>query len=114
MAITVHPAEKFIGAYGPSYRSGVLVDHADAFVAAGGRIRHGKHAVWAVLPSGKAFPLVCGELVRIDTEDGPISGRCGRDIARAGACEMHADERQGWLDMSEAERCEWERSHDEL
>ena len=107
-------AEQFIGAYGPAWLTGVLIDHADAFVAQGGRIRTGRHAFWAVLPNGQACPVVCGDFVQIDTEDGPISGRCGCNVVPdLGACERHAEERQEWLAMSESERVMWEKSHDE-
>ena len=106
-------AEQFVGGYGPAWRTGVLIDHTDSFVAAGGRLRVGRNATWAVLPTGRAIPVVCGEIVRIDTEDGPMSGRCGLNVFRdLGACDAHAEERQGWMDMSEAERCAWERDRD--
>jgi hypothetical protein len=72
----------------------------------------------------------CPDLVIIDTEDGPMSGRCLRPITdkiylyRAygdteahpttlPACEGHAEERVGWGAMSEPERAAWERRQDE-
>lgn len=73
---------------------------------------------------------LCPDLVEIDTEDGPASGRCLRPISdkvylyRAygdtearpttlPACEGHAEERVGWGAMSETERVAWERSHED-
>ena len=105
--------EQFIGSYGPTYRSALVVDHTDLFVAAGGRIHVGLHATWAMVPGWQAFPVVCGEIVRIDTEDGPISGRCGCNVVGdLGACQGHAEERDGWLAMDESERCAWERDRE--
>lgn len=113
--ITVHPAERYVGAYGQSYRSGVLIDHQVAFTEAGGTIRVGKHSTWAIIPKMAAIPVVCGHLVWIDTEDGPIDGRCGANVVGdRGACEGHADERDEWMSMSEPERCAWERNRDEM
>jgi hypothetical protein len=113
--MNVTKAEQFIGAYGQSYRAGVLIDHTDRFVEAGGTIRVGRHAVWALVPKMAAIPVVCGEIVEIATEDGPISGRCGCNVAKdLGACAGHANERDEWLAMSEAERCAWERNRDEM
>lgn len=82
---------RFIGRYGQTWRDGLLSDHLDLFVRAGGTHRpsrsHG--AGWAVI-DGKAFPVVCSEIVRIDTEDGLVSGRCGANaLAATGTCEAH-------------------------
>ena len=110
---TITPPEQFIGSYGPAYRSSLVIDHVDLFEAAGGTIHVGKHATWAMVPGWQAFPVVCGDIVRIDTEDGPTDGRCGRNVVGdLGACQAHADERQGWLDMDESERCAWEMSRE--
>lgn len=114
-ALTFSPLEVLVGAYGPAWRSGVLIDNTDRFVAEGGSIRVGRHATWAVMLNGKAFPVVCGALVEVATEDGPLSGRCGRDVeGDRGACGSHADERDEWMSMGERERCAWERAHDEM
>lgn len=104
--------EQFVGAYGPSYREGVLIDNLEAFVTAGGSVRVGKHGTWASLPGAAAIPVVCGDIVRIDTEDGPSDGRCGRNLdGERGACPAHADERDTWMAMSERERADWEGSN---
>ena len=86
--------ELFIGAYGPTWREGLLSEHLDAFVRAGGTHRpsRSRGAGWAVI-DGKAIPVVCSEVVRIDTEDGPISGRCG---ANALASSMTCDDHNLW------------------
>jgi hypothetical protein len=119
--------EEYVGQYGDRHvrddegysvlvgRRSLLIDHTEMFEAAGGTIRVGKHATWAVLPGGEAVPVVCGDIIRIHTEDGPSDGRCGLNVVGdLGACQGHADERQGWRDMSEAERCQWEKDHDDF
>lgn len=81
----------FIGAYGQNWRSGLISEHLDLFVRAGGTHRASRSgsAGWAVV-DGKAYPVLCSELVRIDTEDGPQSGRCGSPALEAtGTCEAH-------------------------
>lgn len=107
---TTEPA-RFIGSYGPTWRSGLISEHLDLFIRAGGthRTSAGLGAGWAVV-DGVAHPVVCSELVSIDTEDGPVSGRCGVPALDAtGACEGHSEERAHWLAMSEAERAFIER-----
>ena len=108
------PAQDIIGWYGQhTFRTSLLIDHVDLFEAAGGTIRVGRHSTWAVLPTGLACPVVCGEIIQIDTEDGPESGRCGLNVrGEEGACERHAEERQGWLAMDESERCSWEHDRE--
>lgn len=83
--------ETFIGAYGQQWRAGLLSEHLDLFVRAGGTHRPSRSlgAGWAVIGT-KAYPVVCSEIVRVDTEDGPVSGRCGANaLARTGTCERH-------------------------
>lgn len=39
---------------------------------------------------GKAIPVVCSEIVQVDTEDGPVSGRCGVNaLDVTGTCDAH-------------------------
>ena len=122
---TTTSPDEFIGMYGTDIErdeegyshvvghASLVVDHTDLFEAAGGTIRVGLHATWAVLPTGQAFPVACGDLVPIRTEDGPSDARCGLNVVGdLGACQGHAEERQGWLDMDESERCAWERDHE--
>jgi hypothetical protein len=101
--------EEFLGAYGQDYRRGLLIDHIDLFEAAGGTIRVGKHATWAILPGYPAIPVVCGDIIRIDTEDGPTDGRCGLNVGPHGACEGHYEQKVYWASQTEAETCQWER-----
>lgn len=73
---------------------------------------------------------LCPEVIAIDTEDGPGTGRCRGPIVTvtippdsrygetapytaAFACEGHSQEILGWRAMTELERCEWERRHAE-
>lgn len=72
---------------------------------------------------------LCPELVWVDTEDGPVTGRCQAPITdrwfmyrgygdaearpvQLPACEGHAEERVGWGVMTDAEQAEWEKRHD--
>ena len=99
--------DEFIGAYGPRHREGLISEHTWAFEKAGGTIRYstsGTGRQWALVPSGKgekAYPVVCSEIIKVDTEDGPTSGRCGEPAMRLGACERHAEEIESYMAMSE-------------
>jgi hypothetical protein len=111
--MTTTDIETFVNGYGPTWRSGVLIDNTDRFIAAGGHIRNGVTAMWAVMADGIAHPVVCGEMVRIDTEDGSITGRCGCNVIRDfGACDYHAAIIAEWREQSEAETVAWERARD--
>lgn len=90
LTTTTAPAD-FIGAYGQQWRQGLLSEHLDLFVRAGGTHRPSRSlgAGWAVI-DGKAIPVVCSEIVRVDTEDGPVSGRCGANALDAtSTCDAH-------------------------
>lgn len=90
LTTTTTPAD-FLGMYGQTWRQGLLSEHLDLFVRAGGTHRPSRSlgAGWAVV-DGKAWPVVCSEIVRVDTEDGPVSGRCGANaLARTGTCDRH-------------------------
>lgn len=112
------PLDAFVGGYGPAWKRGLLSEHVDLFLAAGGTLRtasSGSGRQWALVPLGKgmeAVPVVCSELVEIYTEDGKASSRCGAPAHRLGACETHAEEIEAYMAMSEAERAHWERSLD--
>lgn len=91
LTTTTAPAD-FIGMYGQTWREGLLSEHLDLFVRAGGTHRASRNggAGWAVLDRGRAVPVVCSEIVRVDTEDGPVSGRCGANALEAtGTCDAH-------------------------
>lgn len=110
--------EQFVGSYGPDFKPGVLAEHLEAFQRAGGIVRRatsGSGAMWALVPSGKAvkaYPVVCGDVVPVQTEDGIVTGRCGIIATREGACAGHAAEMDSWREMAEAERAAWERDRD--
>ena len=73
---------------------------------------------------------LCPDLVMVDTEDGPMDGRCllpvvevtipahrhwGEDVPAevvAFACEGHSQQRISWMTLSEPERLEVERRED--
>lgn len=88
---TTTAPEMFLAGYGPRWTTGLLSEHLDLFVQAGGEFRPGASRLgWAVVDR-KAYPVVCSEIVRIDTEDGPMSGRCGAPAeADHGRCDSHA------------------------
>lgn len=104
-ATTTHAdLDQFIGSYGQGWKVGLISEHVPAFLAAGGTVRQasrGGH--WAVV-DGRAYRVLCSELVQVETEDGPISGRCGQVALVEGSCEAHAEEREQWMALSEAER----------
>lgn len=88
--------ERFIGAYGPDWRAGLLSEHLDLFKLAGGAFRpsSGDGAGFALIPTEDggmiARPVVCSELIEVWTEDGRQSGRCGRPALDAtGTCPAH-------------------------
>ena len=87
--------DRFVGKYGTDWRDGVLTEHLDLFKRAGGVHRPSPSdlAGWALVPGENgtvAFPVVCSELIRVDTEDGPVSGRCGHPALDAtGTCPGH-------------------------
>ena len=92
----------FLGSYGPEWRTGVVVDHVEMFVAAGGTVRpaaSGSGASWAVV-DGIAYPVVCGELVAIRTEDGVTDGRCGSPATVDGCCAGHAEIVASYADVA--------------
>jgi hypothetical protein len=71
----------------------------------------------------------CAEVVWIDTEDGPVTGRCMGPITNRvfmyrgysdpvakpttlPMCEGHAEEMVGWGAMTQQEQADWERRRD--
>ncbi len=83
--------DRFIGSYGQTWRPALISEHLDLFIQAGGTHRpaNSTGAGWAVV-DGVAYPVVCSEIVRVDTEDGPVSGRCGHNaLAATGTCDYH-------------------------
>jgi hypothetical protein len=89
---------------------GVLVDHVETWVRVGGTTRPSPSGgTWAVAPDGRAYPLLCGDIVERDYPEGEgkYTDRCGA-VARDGACEFHANQRDHWLSLSEAEKIEIE------
>ena len=84
------PPEDYLGQYGQGWRKGLLVDHVELFRASGGEVREAQaHFGWAVV-EGRAWPILCSEIVKVDTEDGPISGRCGEFATPEGCCSRHS------------------------
>lgn len=114
--------EDLQGSYGQGWRQGILTDHAGLATEAGAVVRiprHGKATYLVPAKGGAAIPVLCGEIVMIHTEDGPIDGRCGNDVpGGAFTCEAHgaltpetrvsyeeynAPYGQGWMDDRNAQ-----------
>ena len=96
---------------------GLLVDTSDTFEAAGGTIRTSTSGRidWAVLPDGRAFPVLCGDIVERRYEEGEVyTDRCGAVADNHGACAGHGEIRDAWRAMTEAERCAVERAEAEM
>lgn len=91
MTETLTLTDRFVRLYGRGWKPGVVVDDVPAFEAAGGVVRDGAHGgMWAVVEGGRAYPVVCGDIVMLDSEDGPVTGRCGLAASsETGACVGH-------------------------
>lgn len=107
-------AEDLVQGWGQDWAPGILIDHVRFLDPARVRVLTTGRPV-AVGSDGAAIDIVCGDIVMIQTEDGPMDGRCGRKVISltAAACAGHAAERDHWQAMSEAEKATWERRHDE-
>lgn len=101
------------GLYGRhSDRTGVLVDALPQVAAAPDlRVVRTAHREYVVDHKGHALPVVCGDIVEtVDSEGFRGDGRCGIQVAKGrGACDFHADEREAWFGLTEAERLHVER-----
>lgn len=97
-------AESMIGFYGPgvrtfdadgdsgiTYRRSLISEHVEAFRDAGGRIHTAASGLrWAIVPGEAAAPVVCSEIIQVETEDGVDTGRCGQNADAEGMCDVHA------------------------
>src|ERR1700746_2523396 len=93
-----HP-EAPVGVYGRNWVQGVISEHLRPHHVT----RRLAGGAWVVVqPGGHTDWILCSELIQVDTEDGPITGRCGLRVDAEGyACEGHRQEREGWLALSE-------------
>lgn len=74
--------DTFTGAYGQTWDTGITTDHVHAATEAG-CLLHTTPKGWARMTGprgGASVPVLCGEVVGIDTEDGIVSGRCGQPV----------------------------------
>lgn len=83
-----------VGRYGPEWVTGVISDHEyradDTRVAESGER--------LALVNDEWVPVLCGEIVMIDTEDGRIDGRCGAPVMGDDvACPGHQADIQRWM-----------------
>ena len=95
------------GTYGPDWRTGILVDHERLFHGRTGNLPSGKRIL--VDTDGGVYPVLCSEVVWINTEDGRIDGRCGDFVyGTDGACPGHWEAISEALEMSPRSRAERE------
>lgn len=94
---------------------GLLVDWVEEAERKGARIVAGSAGRRYVMVGRKAYPVLCGEIVGYQTEDGPETGRCGQRVTVGdfGTCEVHGAEREYWASLTERERRAIERAEDE-
>lgn len=111
--MTLSPLAQLTSGYGQNWRPGILTEHLMQVEASGLAVRvAASGANWVHDPrtTEPAVPLVCSELVKVWTEDGPISGRCGAQVyGDAGACVGHTYAIESWAAQTEAETIAWER-----
>lgn len=100
------------GCYGQDWKQGLLVDHVMEAEHNGFRVVTLTRTRRLVCEDGKTFPVVCGDLIAVRTEDGMIDGRCGLVANLEGACDAHAEERAAFLASTEAERIQWEQNQE--
>jgi hypothetical protein len=117
MRVLTHTTDPYdvMGVYGRpgTMRQGVLVDHLHLVDES--KVRTLTSTTWVVTDDGKGWPVLCGYLIPIVTEDGPSDGRCGVPIDKdSGFCTNHAAERDEWLAMSELEKAHWEREQERM
>ena len=93
---------------------GILVDHVEAAERMGAKLVEGTDGREYVVIEGRAYPVLCGDIVPVQTEDwGPESGRCGQIARFDGSCEFHGAERAWWGSLTEREKAAVERAEDE-
>lgn len=107
-----------VGNYGPGWRPGVLIDDLDRAVTFGLKVVNTGTKTWVVGDDpndfGRAYPVVCGDIIGIVTEDGPTDGRCGVPVdGDRWGCTGHADQRDWWQGLTELEKVQVERMEDE-
>lgn len=82
--------DDFVGVYGNGpFRQGIISEHVPAAARAGLTYRALSRSGIIVDPEGRTAPVLCSELIRVDTEDGPVSGRCGALANLDGVCDRH-------------------------
>ena len=86
------------GWYGPDRQCyGIITDHlhlldGEVLTIGGYRYALGPY-------DSKHTPVLCSEIIRVNTEDGPSDGRCGLPVLTgAYACEGHTEERRQYAD----------------
>lgn len=120
------PAWRFVGHYGPEVvigddpefgliygpeNEGIISEHLHAAQVPTRRLAGGR---WVAVIDGYAVPVLCPDVIAINTEDGPGTGRCGDYVdAEGGLCEGHHRQVKAWLALSEPEKAAWERRHDQ-
>lgn len=110
-----YAVEDLVARYGRDYEfEGVLTEHLrlapDAVVR---NFASGRQVI--VGSDGRAHFTCCSEVIAIDTEDGPMSGRCGGPVfGDDGACRGHQAMIDSWRAQSEIETIAWERDQERV
>lgn len=107
-------ATDLVGYYGEDFTAGILAEHLH--LADPDLVRTLASGTLVVNVDGAAVPIVCGDVIELRTEDGPVSGRCGLpvDPRHGGACTGHARQHDYWHSMSQLDTLIWEQRQDEL
>lgn len=107
-----HPATEIASEYGRHHRLrlGIIAEHLS--LIEGHSIRVPAHGRPLVVDdaTGRAFALLCGELVEQPTEEGIVAVRCGLRVENENdfACPAHAEDRNRWRNMSAGEQRQYE------
>lgn len=93
-------------------RLGIFIDHVGEFENRGGHLRNGR---WAVLPGGRAYPILCADFTEFQYPEGEgtYTAACGEPtVAYEGQCEHHKAALDTYRAMSPAEQIALEIQED--
>lgn len=108
------PAARLVGYYSEDFTAGILAEHLHLVDPE--LVRTLASGTLVVNVDGSPVPVVCGDIIELHTEDGPVSGRCGHpvDPRHGGACTGHARQHDYWNSMAAQDSLIWEARQDQL